>query len=231
MIYGWWLGEKAVSSYLEFCEEFITRKEPYMPGASFRSLVVESAVALSESMFAMTGGYINAVWAKYRLGKIFETTSKEKGTDDLLVSLCMDLKGNPTSEMGHAMVRLAGRPEIMDTPTPDEFCRKLSQGGFSEEFMSLYEDFMKRYGCRGMREIDFATPRTSEEPGVFFQKLKQIDPENNAIHRVQERRREAYDKLLDIARELGKESDFVYHENNIRNFLGYREHPKYMGKN
>ena len=66
--------------------------------------------------------------------------------------------------------------------------------------------------------------------GVFFQKLKQIDPENNAIHRVQERRMQAHEKLLAIAKTLGKENDFKYYDDIIQNRLGYREHPKYMCK-
>lgn len=198
-----------------------------MPNASFRSLVTDSAIMMAEQMFSSLGVMVTVYWAKSRLTKMFEN-SKEKGTDDLLVSLHMDLKGNPTSEMGHAMVRLAGRPEIVDTKTAEEFCRNIAEGTYSEAFMGLYNEFMLRYGCRGMREIDMATPRTSEDPGDFFERVKQIDPENNAILRVKERRKEAREKLSEIARDLGKEEDFLYYEKYIHNFWGYREHPKYM---
>ena len=215
--------------YKEFTEGLIMSNSTHMPNASFRSLVGDSAVMLTDGMMSSLGSLSMVIWAKYRLEKMFEN-SKEKGTDDLLISLYMDLKGNPTSEMGHAMVRLAGRPEITETQTAESFCQKISEGSFSEEFMGIYEEFMKRYGCRGMKEIDIASPRTSEEPGVLFEKLKQIDSENNAILQVEERRREACEKLLAIAKELGKGADFTYHENNIRNFWGYREHPKYMSK-
>lgn len=229
MIVAWWLGEKAMDEYKEFVEGFIMNEAEYMSDASFRSLVTESAVMMAEQTLSSMGGMPIAFYAKDRLAKIFKD-SKEKGTDDLLVSLNMDLKGNPTSEMGYAMVKLAGRPEIADTKTADEFCGKIAEGGYSEEFMGLYKEFMMRYGCRGMREIDMASPRTSEEPGVLFEKLKQIDPESNAILQVKERREEAYQKLLEISRELGKEKDFVYNEKYIHEFWGYREHPKYMGK-
>lgn len=227
-IHGWWSGEeKALDKYKEDTEAFIMSGDSYMPNASFRSLVTDSAIMMAEQMFSSLGVMVTVYWAKSRLTKMFEN-SKEKGTDDLLVSLHMDLKGNPTSEMGHAMVRLAGRPEIVDTKTAEEFCRNIAEGTYSEEFMGLYNDFMLRYGCRGMREIDMATPRTSEDPGDFFERVKQIDPENNAILKVKERRKEAREKLSEIARDLGKEEDFLYYEKYIHNFWGYREHPKYM---
>ena len=208
-----------------------------MPDSSFRSLVIDSAILLDKHL-SSAGIFILSHWSRYRLGKIFENYKVENGkdkaavdqpnVDDLLVALCMDLDGNPTSEMGHSMVELAGRPEILDTETADEFCKRVAERSYSEEFLKLYENFLNRYGCRGMKEIDIATPRTSEQPEELFQRLKQIDPKNNAIHRVQERRRDAYEKLLAIAREIGKESDFLYHEDRVHTMLGYREHPKYM---
>jgi pyruvate,water dikinase len=220
--------------YLEFSEGFIENQDSYMSDASFRSLIDNTAIVLTERMLSSFGSMGMALWAKYRLGTMFassQTNDGEPSADDLLVSLCMDLKGNPTSEMGHAMVRLAVQPEIQDTNTAEDFIQRLSERSFSEEFMTLYEDFMKRYGFRGMKEIDAASTRTYEEPGVFFKKLKQIDPENNAINRVQERRKEATEKLLTMSKELGRETDFLYYDNLIRSLLGYREHPKYMSKN
>ena len=226
-----------MAPYFEFSENLIANQDSYMPDVSLRTLVVDSATMVSEQ-YSTFGAFVLSLWSKYRLGKIFENykpdnpkgkdTVEQPNTEDLLVSLCMDLEGNPTSEMGHAMVKLAGRPEILDTETAEEFCKRIAEGSFSEEFMNLYNDFVTRYGSRGMKEIDIASPRTSEQPGDLFQRLKQIDPQNNAIYRVEERRRDAYEKLLAIAKELGRESDFVYHEDMVHTMLGYREHPKYM---
>jgi hypothetical protein len=143
----------------------------------------------------------------------------------------MDLRGNPTSAMSHAMVDLASMPEVQSTQTGVDFCEKLQQdGAFSDKFMSKYNDYMRRYGCRGMKEIDVASVRTSEDQVGFFSRLKQIDVENNAIIHVSQRRREAHEKLLEMAKDMGKESDFLYHDNIIQNLLGYREHPKYVCK-
>eukprot|EP00984_Skeletonema_dohrnii_P038553 scaffold41899_cov144-Skeletonema_dohrnii-CCMP3373.AAC.1 len=140
----------------------------------------------------------------------------------------MDLNGNPTSEMGHLMVRLASCPEIQETRTSDEFLEKLKEGSFSPEFTSLYSDYLKRFGCRGAREIDVATPRMSEKQDELFDTLKQIDIKNNQIINVRERRDKAYQELLSLAREIGKEKSFVHHASVMQGVLGYREHPKYM---
>ena len=231
---SWWYGTNAIDPYIEFSEAFVTDPHSHVVGDDLSSLVINTATMYEEKM-RHVGAIFLSLWARYRLGKMFEGRPKTKdgeNTEDLLISLCMDLKGNPTSEMGHAMVRMAGMPEIKDTETPEEFCKGLSEegGSFSNEFRALYTDFMNRYGCRGMMEIDIASPRTSERPEEFFHKLRQIDTADNAIQKVTERRKDAHEKLLEIAKELGRESDFLYYDTAVHSFLGYREHPKYMSE-
>ena len=46
---------------------------------------------------------------------------------NLLISLFMEMGGNPTSEMGRLMVHLASYPEIQDTDTSEEFRKKLNK--------------------------------------------------------------------------------------------------------
>ena len=143
--------------------------------------------------------------------------------------MCMDLTGNPTSEMGHMMVKLASFPEIQEMETSEEFVQKLEDGkAFSDDFLELYNEYIKRFGCRGMREIDVATPRTYENQAQLFDTLKQIDVESNQIINVRQRRDDAYRALLKMAQDMNKENAFVHHASNIQSLLGYREHPKYM---
>ena len=153
---------------------------------------------------------------------------KCEGAEDHLIHMCMDLSGNPTSEMGHMMVKLASFPEIQEAESREEFAQKLEDSKFSGVFLDLYNEYIKRFGCRGMREIDVATPRTYENQAQLFDTLKQIDIENNQIINVRQRRDEAYQALLKLAQEMNKENAFVHHANNIQSLLGYREHPKYM---
>lgn len=113
--------------------------------------------------------------------------------------------------MGHFMVRLASCPEIQETNTSEEFLKKMAEGSFSPEFIALYSDYLKRFGCRGIKEIDVATLRTYEKQDELFNTLKQIDVNNNQINNVRERREKAYQELLSLAKEIGKEKSFVHH--------------------
>ena len=58
------------------------------------------------------------------------------------------------------MVRLASYLEVQETSTSNNFLRKLKGGSFSQEFMTDYKECLTKFGCRGIREIDAATPRT-----------------------------------------------------------------------
>mmetsp|Transcript_23724 Transcript_23724/g.37216 ORF Transcript_23724/g.37216 Transcript_23724/m.37216 type:complete len:902 (-) Transcript_23724:202-2907(-) len=178
-----------------------------------------------EEVVPQVGGIVSGLISKALLHRMFRNC---EGSEDNLINLSMDLNGNPTSEMGHFMVQLASRREIQETETSEQFLKKLSEGSFSDEFTSLYSDYLKRFGCRGTREIDVATPRMYEKQDELFDALKQIDAEKNQIINVRERRDKAYQELLSMAREMGKEKTFVHHASVMQGVLGYREHPKYM---
>ena len=62
---------------------------------------------------------------------------------DLIGTLDMDLDGNPTSEMGHAMLRLFSFAEVRDTPSSGAFMQKLRENSFSDEFQGAYDDLWK----------------------------------------------------------------------------------------
>lgn len=231
VFWGLYLKENAMDEYVEYVDELMSRyseENDTECTPDFESLVTEGLTEWTERAMFSVSRIVAAYWSRYRLHRLFQG---QDGADDLLISLCMDLKGNPTSEMGHAMLRLASMPEIQNTASGEEFCKKLEEDGvFSDNFMALYRDFMNRYGCRGMKEIDIASKRTSEDLAGLFQRLKEIDVAQNAIINVSHRRQQAHDKLLGMAVEMGKESTFRYHDNVIQNLLGYRENPKYVCK-
>jgi pyruvate,water dikinase len=153
----------------------------------------------------------------------------DKDVEDLLVALNMDLDANPTSEMGHAMLRLASFPELCDTDTGEQFIQRLKDKAYCSEFLDAYNEYLSKYGCRGIKEIDIASSRCYEDQTGFFERLKQIDVDSNQIVTVKERKEEAYQTLLEHAARAGKESSFKYHANVIQKVGGYREHGKYMG--
>lgn len=187
--------------------------------------VFDELTKIYEAVVPQVGGLVSGLISKALLHRMFRNC---EGSEDNLIKLSMDLNGNPTSEMGHFMVRLASCPEIQETGTSEEFLKKLDEGSFSQEFTSLYSDFLKRFGCRGAREIDVATPRMYEKQDELFGTIKQIDVNKNQIISVRERRDKAYQELLSLAKGMGKEKSFVHHASVMQGVLGYREHPKYM---
>ena len=227
MIAGLFQGGKVMDEYIQGTNLIIDRCHADQCATDeLFAVAYEELMADFEEVMPSVGGLMSGLISRGRLHRMFRNC---EGAEDHLISMCMDLTGNPTSEMGHMMVRLAGYPEIQDTKSSEQFLQKLENGSsFSSEFMKLYNDYLKRFGCRGMREIDVATPRTYEDQATLFDTLKQIDAKNNQIINVRQRRDKAYQALLKMAQDMGKEDAFKHHAENIQSLLGYREHPKYM---
>lgn len=139
-----------------------------------------------------------------------------------------ELPNNPVAEMGKLMLKLASYPEFIDTQSAEEFELKLNSGLYSVEFTNTYHDYIKRFGCRGIKEIDIATPRMSENLEHIFDTLKLINIDDNATTKTEERSKEAYNKLYHLASSMGKGETFVKLAKTYRDLIGFRDHPKYM---
>ena len=225
LFWGMCRGDSALSDYIDGANALSARcrsdvgSNEALFGEVFESLSLELA-----GILPMVAGMASGLLSRARLHKMFLRYDAE----DLLINLCMDLNGNPTSEMGHLMVRLASYPEVQNTDSGEEFVQKLKDDSFSTEFVQDYNRYLKEFGCRGMREIDVATPRQYEKQEDFFEMLKNIDVDNNQIKNVSEKRKKAYDELLAMAKELGCELQFKHHASRVQSLIGYREHPKFM---
>lgn len=191
----------------------------------FETLVNESLDGFSELVKEVGGVLVAANLAKWKIQRMFK---KHKEAKDLIVSLTMNLPNNPVSQMGDLMLNIASFPEFITTKTAEDFNTKLKTQAYSNEFLSVYNDYLKRFGCRGVKEIDIATPRMSENITNIFTTLKQIDIADNATLNVKKRSENAYNKLLTLARDMGKEKKFVRLAKTYRDMIGYRDHPKYM---
>lgn len=231
LVKGMWNYEKAFRGYLLVADELMERcrykeekNDKCLDEKSFGK-DAEELMALFEKVVYKLGALIMPFYSRYKLHKMF---GEEKDVLDLLVTLQMDLDGNPTSEMGHKMLALASFPEVQECGNSAEFVRSLEEGRMSIEFREAYSDYIDKFGCRGMKEIDIASPRTYDDVEHFFDRIKQIDINDNAITSVKKRKEEAYRKLLAKATELGKEDKFKYHAAIIQKLGGYREHPKYL---
>ncbi len=126
------------------------------------------------------------------------------------------------------MLKLASYPEFIATSSAQEFEAKLIAGDYSDEFTHTYNDYIKQFGCRGVKEIDIATPRMSENLEHIFDTLKLINIEDNATTKTQQHSKDAYDKLLHLASTMGKGKKFEKLAKTYRDMIGFRDHPKYM---
>ena len=192
-------------------------------GRPFDQLADEFMARFAGLMGAMTAVLMPPALARWRLRRLF----RDDDVEDLLIALEMDLQGNPTSEMGHRMYELASFPEIQTTANEEEFVRRIGSGAYSPEVMQAYATHVKRFGCRGIKEIDIATPRFYEDLRGFFRQLRAIDVANDTITTTSRRRADAYNQLLDIATRKGKRTVFERLA-DIHRSAGFREAPKYF---
>jgi pyruvate,water dikinase len=153
---------------------------------------------------------------------------KGQDVEDLVISMGMDLDGNPTSAMGHYMFKLASYEEIKNTSTGEEFAERIGKRDYTEEFLADYDEYMVLFGARGFKEIDIAAQRSYEDLPAFFNQLAHINTEDNRLLDVKERRKKAYDKLLGIAKQEGFEKKFVKLATKYQETFGYREDPKFV---
>uniref|UniRef100_A0A7S4MCW2 Pyruvate phosphate dikinase AMP/ATP-binding domain-containing protein n=1 Tax=Odontella aurita TaxID=265563 RepID=A0A7S4MCW2_9STRA len=229
LVKGMWNYEKSSDHYLAHAEKFMEvckfrEKNGNGDEISFGK-DIDELFGIFGGLVYKLGSIIMPYWSRYKLHKLFGENEEMK---DLLVTLQMDLDGNPTSEMGHKMLNLASFPEVQKCDSGSEFVRSLNENRVSSEFRKAYDGYMDKFGCRGMKEIDIASPRTHDDVEHFFDRIKLIDINDNAIKTVKERKEEAYAQLLAKATEMGKEKKFKYHAGVIQKLGGYREHPKYL---
>jgi len=153
-----------------------------------------------------------------------------KGTEaeNEIGALLMDIVSNPTSQMGHAMFKLASTDEVKDIVSEAEFLSKLDARDFSQRFLSQWDDYMYRYGARGFKEIDVATPRTIDSPEILFQQMKSLNLEDNQLTKVSQRKAEALAKMRLVAKRKGKVKAFDKAVEKIEQTYGFREAPKYL---
>lgn len=191
------------------------------------STTVDTAMKDLETIMNKMGIVMAGMSAYLSIKNMF----KNKDVEGLIVGLGMDLEGNPTSEMGHLLFKLASYDEFQATNSADEFLTKIKEESYSKEFMEDYREYLKKFGARGFMEIDVATKRVYEDPSLLYEKLININIENSQILHVKTRRKEAYDKLHAIATEAGFAKKFEKQAEIFQASFGYRNILEIDGSN
>ena len=176
--------------------------------------------------------------------KIYEWLG-EKNTAD---TLAQSVPNNITSEMGLALLDVADAirhyPEVIDYLSrmqfgikDDNFLDELPRFNGGEETRNAINSFLSKYGMRCAGEIDITKPRWSEKPAILvpiiLSNIKNFEP-GAGKRKFEQGQQEALKKEKEILDRLAllpdgeqKASETKQMIDLIRNFIGYREYPKY----
>lgn len=156
---------------------------------------------------------------------------------------------NITSEMGLALLDTADAirpyPEVvafLERVERDDFLQDLDRLEGGQVARDAIEAYLNRYGMRCVGEIDITRTRWIEKPTTIISTLlshiKNVEP-HASERRVKEGQKHAHEKEQDLLARLerlpdGKQkvAETKRMISLLRNFLGYREYPKYamMGR-
>lgn len=175
---------------------------------------------------------------------INEKMNKWLGEKNAADTLSQSVPNNITSEMGLALLDVADvirrYPEVIDYlqhVKDDNFLDELVKFDGGQETQDAIYDYLSKYGMRCTGEIDITKTRWSEKPTtlvpMILNNIKNFEP-NASSRKFEQGRQEALKKeqeLLDRLKQLpdgeqkAKETKRMI--DLIRNFIGYREYPKY----
>src|SRR3989454_1645455 len=166
------------------------------------------------------------------------------GEKNVADTLSQSVPNNITSEMGLALLDVADviRPypeviEYLQHVKDDSFLDELVKFDGGQESRDAINAYLNKYGMRCVGEIDITKTRWSEKPTtlipMILSNIKNFEP-NASNRKFEQGRQEALKKeqeLLDRLKQLPggkrKEKETKRMISLIRNFIGYREYPKY----
>ncbi|MEN8904510.1 MAG: PEP/pyruvate-binding domain-containing protein [Clostridiales bacterium] len=214
---------EVIKDYKRTTDNIIINTRKLNKDVNFKE-ISEVIVTNIYSLMSKTALIFAGMIAQRSIKKMF----KGENIESELIALNMDLDGNPTSEMGNLLFYMACTSDFKKVSSREDFVKKAENRKYSSEFLKLYDEFMEKFSVRGFKEIDVASKRIYEDIGILYDKLIEINTDENQILTVEEKREEVYNKLLKISKEKGKEKKFVKAAMKLKATFGYREHPKYM---
>ncbi|WP_368489686.1 phosphoenolpyruvate synthase [Clostridium sp. BJN0013] len=175
---------------------------------------------------------------------INENMMKWLGEKNVADTLSQSVPNNITSEMGLELLDVSDviRPypeviEYLQHVKDDNFLDELVKFDGGQETRNAVYAYLNKYGMRCAGEIDITKTRWSEKPitlvPMILSNIKNLEP-NASNRKFKQGRQEALKKereLLDQLKQLPDGEQKVKETKRmidlIRNFIGYREYPKY----
>ncbi|HEY6287456.1 MAG TPA: phosphoenolpyruvate synthase [Ktedonobacteraceae bacterium] len=212
-------------------------------GSDLLDFILEDIQELKRILFdpQSSGVIMTAMNASSWINEKMEEWLGEKNVAD---TLSQSVPNNITSEMGLELLDVADvirpYPEVINYlqhVKDDSFLDELVQFDGGQESRDALSAYLNTYGMRCAGEIDITRPRWSEKPTtlvpLILSNIKNFEP-GESKRRFEQGRQEALKKeqeLLDRLKQLpdgeqkAKETKRMI--SLIRNFIGYREYPKY----
>ncbi|OVE70233.1 phosphoenolpyruvate synthase [Clostridium diolis] len=232
------LIKKSQSSIEELKQKIQTKS-----GVDLIDFILEDINELKRILFdpQSTAVFMSAINASLWINEKMNEWLGEKNAADIL---SQSVSNNITSEMGLELMDVADvirpYPEIVD------FLQHVKDDNFLEEVIKFHGgketrdailSYLRKFGMRCSGEIDITRTRFSEKPitlvPMILSNIKNFEP-SAGKKKFEQGRQEALNKeqeLLSRLRELpeGEEKAKETKRNIdlIRNFIGYREYPKY----
>src|SRR6476646_1584210 len=166
------------------------------------------------------------------------------GDKNVADTLAQSVPNNITSEMGLDLLDVADAvrhyPEVIEylqQAKDDNFLRELDKFDGGKETRAVINKFLNKYGMRCAGEIDITRTRWSEKPitlvPMILNNIKNLQP-GESKRKFEQGRREALKKEQELLNRLKNLADGEQKAketkkmiNLVRNFIGYREYPKY----
>lgn len=166
------------------------------------------------------------------------------GEKNVADRLSQSVSNNVTSEMGLALLDVADA--IRPYPAVIDYLQQVDDDGFLDELLTLeggqeardaIEAYLAKYGMRCAGEIDITRPRWSEKPTtlipLILSNLKNFEPGagrrkfNEGLQDASKLERALLDRLKQLPEGAQKAEETQQKISLMRNFIGFREYPKY----
>jgi phosphoenolpyruvate synthase/pyruvate phosphate dikinase len=212
-------------------------------GSELLDFILEDIQELKKILFdpQSTAVFMAAINASAWINEKMNMWLGEKNAAD---TLSQSVPNNITSEMGLALLDVADvirpYPELM------EYLQNVKNDHFLDEIVKFeggrvahdaINKYLNKYGMRCSGEIDITRTRWSEKPitlvPMILGNIKNFEP-NAGIWKFEQGRQEALKKEQELVERLKQLPDGEQKAKEtkrmislIRNFIGYREYPKY----
>jgi phosphoenolpyruvate synthase/pyruvate phosphate dikinase len=212
-------------------------------GSDLFDFILEDIQELKKILFDPQSSrvFMSAINASSWINEKMKEWLGEKNAAD---TLSQSVPNNITSEMGLALMGVADvirpYPEVIDylqNVKDDNFLDELVKFDGGRDAHDAINKYLNKYGMRCSGEIDITKTRWTEKPitlvPLILSNIRNFEP-NAAIRKFEQGRQEALKKEQELLERLKQLPDGEQKAKEtkrmidlIRNFIGYREYPKY----